>query len=103
MLLTEDQKTYYESVRRTALEELEALDRSIATELSRIKTRLLEIQEEKKAVKQILDGASIRLGLEVSPPVREINLSDLKRPVDQPSNAEPASGNFRSPIESPRT
>ena len=69
-------------------DELEALDRAIATELSRIKTRLLEIQEEKKAVKQILDGASIRLGLDLSPPVREINLSDLKKPVDQHSMRE---------------
>ena len=84
-MLTADKKAHYENVRRIAHEEMEAFDREIATELGRIKKRLLELQEDKKAVKQIFDGASTRLGLEVSPPLREINLSDLKRPADQPS------------------
>jgi hypothetical protein len=84
-VLTADKKAHYENVRRIAHEEMEAFDREIATELGRIKKRLLELQEDKKAVKQIFDGASTRLGLEVSPPLREINLSDLKKPADQPS------------------
>lgn len=82
-MLTEDQKAHYERVRKYAHEEMEAFDREIATELGRIKKRLLELQESKKAVKQIFDGASARLGLDLSPPLREINLSDLKKPVDQ--------------------
>jgi len=84
-VLTEDQKAHYEKVRKFAQEEMEAFDREIATELGRIKKRLLELQESKKAVKQMFDGASARLGLDLSPPLREINLSDLKKPVDQPS------------------
>ena len=84
-MLTEDQKAHYEKVRKFAQEEMEAFDREIATELGRIKKRLLELQESKKAVKQMFDGASARLGLDLSPPLREINLSDLKKPVDQPS------------------
>ena len=83
-MLTADKKAHYENVRRIAQEEMDACDREIATELGRIKKRLLELQEEKKAVKQIFDGASTRLGLEVSPPLRDINLSDLKK-SDQPS------------------
>jgi hypothetical protein len=86
-VLTEDQKAHYEKVRKFAQEEMEAFDREIATELGRIKKRLLELQDSKKAVKQIFDGASARLGLDLSPPLREINLSDLKKPVDQPSFA----------------
>jgi hypothetical protein len=90
-VLTDDQKAHYEKVRKFAHEEMEAFDREIATELGRIKKRLLELQESKKAVKQIFDGASARLGLDLSPPLREINLSDLKKPVDPPSFvAEPA-------------
>lgn len=80
-MLTEDQKTHYEKVRKMAQDEMDTFDREIATELSRIKKRLLELQDDKKAVKQIFDGASTRLGLEVSSPLREINLSDFKKPV----------------------
>jgi hypothetical protein len=61
---------------------MDAFDREIANELGRIKKRLLELQEDKKAVKQIFDGASARLGLEVSPPLRDISLADLKKPAD---------------------
>jgi hypothetical protein len=90
-VLTADQKIHYEKVRRIAQEEMEAFDQEIATELGRIKKRLLELQEDKKAVKQIFDGASTRLGLEVSPPLREITLSDVKKSVDHPSSiGEPA-------------
>lgn len=90
-MLTEDQKTHYERVRKFAQEEMEGFDREIAIELGRVKKRLLELQESKKAVKQMFDGASARLGLDLSPPLREINLSDVKKTVDQPSFvAEPA-------------
>ena len=81
-MLTPEQKAHYESVRQIAQDEMDACDREIATELGRIKKRLLELQEDKKAIKQVLDGASARLGLELSPPLREINLSDFKKPVE---------------------
>ena len=81
-MLTADQKTHYEKIRKMAQEEMEAFDRDIAIELGRIKKRLLELQEDKKAVKLIFDGASTRLGLELSPPLRDINLSDLKKPLE---------------------
>ena len=83
-MLTAEQKAHYESVRQIAQEEMEAFDREIATELNRIKKRLLELQEDKKAAKLVFDGASARLGLELSPPLRDINLSDFKKSVDPP-------------------
>ena len=83
-MLTAEQRAHYESVRQIAQEEMDACDREIATELSRIKKRLLELQEDKKAVKLVFDGASARLGLDQSPPLHEINLSDFKRPVESP-------------------
>ena len=90
-MLTAEQKAHYERVRKMAQDEMESFDRDIAMELGRIKKRLLELQEDKKAVKLIFDGASSRLGLDPSPPLREINLSDLKKPVESPLfNAEPS-------------
>ena len=92
-MLTTEQKTTYERMRQTATSELEALDQEIAAELSRTKKRLLELQDAKKAVKQIFDGASARLGLTTSAPLKEMNLSDLKHvgdaaadvPLDRPA------------------
>jgi hypothetical protein len=99
-VLTEEQKAHYERVRKFAHEEMDAFDREIATELGRVRKRLLELQESKKAVKQIFDGASARLGLDLSPPLREINLADLKKPVEQSSYvgepAETAHSRFRA-------
>lgn len=89
-MLTTEQKTNYESIRKTALAELEVLDREIATELNKIKKRLLDLQEDKKAVKQILDGASARLGYGSSAPFKEITLTDLSRMTD-PSEATKSS------------
>jgi hypothetical protein len=67
-------------MRQTALAEFEAIDREIENELVRVKKRLLELQEEKKAVKQILDGASARLGTStVVSQVNDINMSELTR------------------------
>ena len=78
-MLNPEQKEQYQSIRRTALADLEAIDDDIASELARVKTRLLELQEDKKAVKQILDGATARLGMPAVPPLRELNLGDLSR------------------------
>ncbi|MFN8061632.1 MAG: hypothetical protein U0Q12_20915 [Vicinamibacterales bacterium] len=78
-MLTNDQKTTYENIRQTAVSELDLIDREIEAELGRVKQRLLELQEAKKAVKQILDGASARLGVVSSVVVKDLNLSDLNR------------------------
>ena len=78
-MLTVDQKSKYESIRDTALSELQALDREMESELANVKKRLLELQESKKSVKQILDGASARLGTTAGVTLKELNLSELSR------------------------
>ena len=78
-MLTAEQKIKYEQIREMAVSELQVLDQGIAAELARVKKRLLELQEERKAVKQILDGASTRLGLPRSPDLGDISLADLSR------------------------
>ena len=83
-MLSPEQKEQYESIRHTALADLESIDEEIASELARVKKRLLTLLEEKKAVKQVLDGASARLGLPPVPPLKDLNLGDLSR-VGTPS------------------
>lgn len=78
-MLSADQKKQYESMRYTALADLEAIDDEITSELARVKKRLLELQGDKKAVKQILDGVSARLGLPPLPPLKDLNLTDIGR------------------------
>jgi hypothetical protein len=74
-----ERKIEYERMRQTALADLEAVDEEIASELARVKKRLLELQEDKKALKQILDGVSARLGLPPLPPLKDLNLADVAR------------------------
>ena len=78
-MLSSDQKAKYETIRQTALSELDHIDREIETELAAVKKRLLELQEDKKSVKQILDGASTRLGMSSAIVVKDLNLTDLNR------------------------
>ena len=79
--MTQDQKAKYEQIRQTALSELQSLDRDIETELASVKKRLLELQEAKKSVKLILDGASARLGTS-SVAIKDLNLTELSRQAE---------------------
>ena len=75
--MTEEQKHKYEATRQMAKEELQELDREISAELAKVKDRLLELQQAKKAVKQIHDGACARMGIKSVLEVTDLNLSDL--------------------------
>ncbi len=76
-MLTEEQKKKYELTRQMAKEELEALDKEISAELAKVKDRILELQQAKKAVKQIYDGACARMGVKSVLEVKDLNLTDL--------------------------
>ena len=76
-MLTEQQKHKFEVTRQMAKEELEQLDREISAELAKVKDKLLELQQAKKAVKQIYDGACARMGIKSVLEVTEVNLTDL--------------------------
>ena len=78
-MLSADQKKQYEAMRYTALADLEAIDDEMKSELARVKKRLLELQDDKKAVKQILDGVSARLGMPPLPPLGDLNLAEVGR------------------------
>ena len=76
-MLTEQQKQKFEMARQLAKEELEQLDKEINAELSRVKERLLELQQAKKAVKQIYDGACARMGIKSVIEMKDVNLTDF--------------------------
>jgi hypothetical protein len=76
-MLTEQQKQKFETMRQMAKEELEQLDKEISAELAKVKDRLLELQQAKKAVKQIYDGACARMGVKSVLEVTDLNLTDL--------------------------
>jgi ribosomal protein L11 len=76
-MLTEQQKQKYEVTRQMAREELEGLDKEISAELAKVKDKLLELQQAKRAVKQIYDGACSRMGVKSNLEVTDLNLSDL--------------------------
>ena len=63
-----------------AQEELQDLDKEISAELAKVKDKLLELQQAKKAVKQIYDGACARMGVKSVLEVTDLNLSDLVKP-----------------------
>jgi hypothetical protein len=76
-MLTEQQKHKFEVTRQMAKEEMEALDKEISAELAKVKDKLLELQQAKKAVKQIYDGACARMGIKSVLEVTDLSLSDL--------------------------
>lgn len=76
-MLNESQKKKLDETRQMAKEELEQLDKEISSELAKVKERLIELQQAKKAMKQIYDGACARMGVKSTLEVSDVNLSDL--------------------------
>ena len=76
-MLTDEQRQRYESLQQMARDELDEIDKELAAEIARAKRRLEELQEHKRAVKQIYDGASVRLGHRAVIELKEISTGDL--------------------------
>ena len=78
-MLTEQQKQKFETARQMAKDEMDQLDKDMSAELVRAKEKLLELQQAKKAVKLIYDGACTRLGVKPSAEMKDFNLADLMK------------------------
>ena len=63
MSLTEQQRKFYENTLAVTKQEMEDLDRQIEEELAKVKDRLAELQNAKKASRQMYDAACLRLGI----------------------------------------
>ena len=81
-MLTQEQQSKYEHIRQTAMDELQEIDKEIESELTAVKKRLLALQDAKKSVKQILDGASARLGTNPGAAIKDLNLAELTRQAE---------------------
>ena len=62
-MLSETQRKFYENTLAVTKEEIVELDRMIEEELAKVKDRLAELQNAKKAARQMYDGACMRLGV----------------------------------------
>lgn len=78
-MLTEEQKRRYEEALLLAQEELDQLDKELAAEIARSKERIRELQEAKRAVKQIYDGAAARLGIKNVFEMKAIEVVEIEK------------------------
>ncbi len=63
MTLTEQQRSFYENSLAVTRQEISDLDRQIEEELAKVKDRLAELQNGKKAARAMYDAACMRLGV----------------------------------------
>ena len=63
MSLSEQQRKFYESTLEMTRQEIADLDAQIEEELAKVKDRLAELQNAKKASRQMYDAACMRLGI----------------------------------------
>jgi ElaB/YqjD/DUF883 family membrane-anchored ribosome-binding protein len=63
MSLSDQQRKSYEHTLDLAKQDMEELDRAIEEELAKVKDRLAELQNAKKASRQMYDAACMRLGI----------------------------------------
>lgn len=75
MELTKEQRKFYEETREMARKEIEDIDKKIEEELTRVKVRLIDLQNAKKASRQIYDGSCSRLGVKSELSESEVDLA----------------------------
>ncbi len=61
--LTEDSTAFYETTLKESKKQIEIIDAKIEEELARVKESINQLQEQKKGVQQIYDGAALVLGV----------------------------------------
>ncbi|MCI0470952.1 MAG: hypothetical protein L0Y73_04780 [Candidatus Aminicenantes bacterium] len=60
---SKDAKNFYETTLKEAKKQVEIIDAKIEEELAQVKETINNLQEQKKAVRQIYDGAALLLGV----------------------------------------
>jgi Ulp1 family protease len=63
MSLNDQQRRFYENTLSVTKQEMEELDHAIEEELAKVKDKLAELQNAKKASRQMYDAACLRLGI----------------------------------------
>ena len=62
-VITDQQKKFYETTLQVTKQEISDLKDQIEEELAKVKDRLAELQNAKKASRQMYDAACMRLGI----------------------------------------
>ena len=60
-VITDQQRKFYENTLQVTKQEISDLDRQIEEELAKVKERLAQLQNGKKAARQMYDAACLRL------------------------------------------
>ena len=63
MSLNDQQRKFYENTLTVTKQEISDLDRQIEDELAKVKEKLAQLQNAKKAARQMYDAACLRLGI----------------------------------------
>jgi len=63
MTLNDQQRKFYENTLTVTKQEISDLDRQIEEELAKVKEKLAQLQNAKKAARQMYDAACLRLGI----------------------------------------
>ena len=61
--LNDQQRKFYENTLQVTKQEISDLDRQIEEELAKVKERLAQLQNAKKAARQMYDAACLRLDI----------------------------------------
>jgi len=72
MPLTDQQRKFYEDTLAVTKGEIADLDLQIEEELAKVKDRIAELQNAKKAARQMYDAACIRLGVASDLPEEDV-------------------------------
>ncbi len=78
-MLTEDRRLKYETMKEMAADEIERFDKELAEEVLRAKQRIEELQQSKKAAKQIYDAACTVLGVKSVIEMKEYRIGDMEK------------------------
>ena len=62
-MLNDEQRKFYENTLLVTKQEIAEFDRQIEAELAKVKERLADLQNAKKAARQMYDAACLRLGV----------------------------------------
>ena len=61
--LTDKQRDFYQTTLEMTKQEIEDIDNEIERELAEVKERITQLNQEKEAVRQVYEGACLRLGV----------------------------------------
>jgi hypothetical protein len=80
-MFTEEQRQRYEVTRQMAQDEIERFDRELAEEVRRTKQRIEELQQAKKAAKQIYDATCALLGVKSVIEIKDYKIGEVDKQI----------------------